>query len=307
MLRFIRLPVLLFLLMLGLTRMNALRFPRASFAQHSRHVVTGTNDIRREMAVSMPRTFDDPITRELIGTSESPKMELLKLNVLYLVTMLTVQTIVTAAGVFLSRATTGGTSNLLRTAVFDTRSTKLGVLFGVGLYSLGVILDQVGDWVDKVPAGAFLRKLNTGSMDFSLFLFLLGRQAPATVSTLMAIILSASSSMAEEVFFRGFLLRFLETTTGNFTLAVILSSISFGLTHCPLNWINQILEGGLGAILAIMYRRSGYNLAVPLIAHALYDFLTLYASWVFLSLFLPLPGSERERMKSEFIDKNTIY
>ena len=175
------------------------------------------------------------------------------------------------------------------------------------MYVLGTLLDQLGDWLEQFPIGAFLRKMNTGSMDFSLFLFLLGRQAPATVSTLIAIVLSISSSIAEEVFFRGFLLKFLESITGSFSFSVIVSSISFGLTHCPLNWMNQILEGGLGAILAIVYKNCGYNLAVPILAHAIYDFLTLYASWIFLSLFLPLPGPERERIKNEFIDNNTIY
>ena len=256
------------------------------------------------MAVSMPRTFDDPITRELIGKSEFPTLELFKLNMLYVVTMLSIQSLITATGYILAKATTQSVGPLI--AVFDPTSTKLGIAFGAGLYLLGAVLDKIGDWFEKFPAGAFLRKMNTGSMDFSLFLFLLGRQAPATVSTLIAIILSASSSIAEEVFFRGFLLRFLEATTGSFPVAVIVSSASFGLTHCPFNWINQILEGGLGVILAIMYKNSGYNLAIPLLAHTLYDFLTLYASWIFISLFLPLPGPERERMKNELIDNNTI-
>lgn len=302
------LPLLLVLLIYCSMKVQALHFPTiTSNRRLSKRAITRSSKISPRMTVSMPRTFDDPITRELIGKSEFPRMELFKLNTLYVLTMVTIQSIVTTAGVILANAATSGSLNLLKTVTFDVKSTKLGVTFGVGLYLLGAVLDQIGDWLEKLSIGAFLRKMNTGSMDFSLFLFLLGRQAPATVSTLIAIILSASSSMAEEVFFRGFLLRLLETMTGSFPFAVIISSISFGLTHCPLNWTNQILEGGLGVILAVVYKQCGYNLAVPLLAHAVYDFLTLYASWIFLSLFLPLPGPERERIKNEFIDNNTIY
>merc|ERR1719473_712292 len=186
------------------------------------------------MTVSIPRTLDDPITRELIGKSEFPKMELFKLNTLYVLAMLSIQAIVTSTGIILAKVTAtnnaNGSFNLFKSIVFDTRSAKFGIAVGIGLYVLGTLLDQLGDWLEQFPIGAFLRKMNTGSMDFSLFLFLLGRQAPATVSTLIAIVLSISSSIAEEVFFRGFLLKFLESITGSFSFSVIVSSISFGLT-----------------------------------------------------------------------------
>ena len=54
----------------------------------------------------------------------------------------------------------------------------------------------------------------------------------------------------------------------------------FGIAHLPLDNINFVLETLLGGAFGAMYITSGYNLAVPVIAHVVYDFTTLLGSWI---------------------------
>ena len=42
---------------------------------------------------------------------------------------------------------------------------------------------------------------------------------------------------------------------------------------------NAVNEAFLGGIFCFCYYYSGYNLAVPIIAHALYDLITIFTTW----------------------------
>ena len=42
----------------------------------------------------------------------------------------------------------------------------------------------------------------------------------------------------------------------------------------------------LGAYFGFVYWFSGYNLAIPIVAHAFYDCFTVFASWLYSSIDL---------------------
>ena len=241
-------------------------------------------------------SFDSPVTRELIGKADDTptSLELINIDTIFCITVFMRQIFLALLGVLFAKCIGG--INLVYT--LTAHHLNLGIMFGIMLYIIGAILDEIDSLLQEaIPNASFLRKLNSGSMDYALFLFLLGRKPPATISTAAAMLLTVGSAVSEEVFFRGVLFQILEKILNNSPLAIILSSVSFGITHSPLNWINQTLEAGLGMSLAAAYKYSGYNLLVPIVMHSVYDFLTLFASWIWTSLLLPLPGPDREKRR----------
>lgn len=82
--------------------------------------------------------------------------------------------------------------------------------------------------------------------------------------------------------FRGYLF----TTVNNFfgqPAAYIVSSAIFGLAHSPVFGTNAFVEALFGGFFAFTYVYSGYNLAVPIAVHTLYDFFTIFLTWYFAS------------------------
>ena len=88
------------------------------------------------------------------------------------------------------------------------------------------------------------------------------------------------AAISEEIIFRGFLIGRIEaafggtsrTTTG---AAVVLSSVVFGAAHAYQGPSGMIITGVLGLIFAIMFVASGRNLWLNIIAHGVYDTLSL--------------------------------
>ena len=79
------------------------------------------------------------------------------------------------------------------------------------------------------------------------------------------------AAFGEEICFRGFLMNRLANVFGNndsaWILSLILSSILFGWGHTEQGITGWIQEGLNGLFLAIIFLKSGKNLAVPIIAH----------------------------------------
>lgn len=83
---------------------------------------------------------------------------------------------------------------------------------------------------------------------------------------------SITAGICEEIIFRGFLLYYL-TENGlqlHIVIAVIISSIFFGLIHSYQGKIGMFVTGCLGGCLAVLYIYSG-TLIVPIIVHILID------------------------------------
>lgn len=91
--------------------------------------------------------------------------------------------------------------------------------------------------------------------------------------------LSLSLGLSEEVFFRGLLFP-LFTALSNTPIALIASSLLFGVAHYPFVFgAASALEVFLGAYFTFAYWYSGYNLFVPILIHSFYDATTLFTSW----------------------------
>jgi hypothetical protein len=94
----------------------------------------------------------------------------------------------------------------------------------------------------------------------------------------IAAILAFAAAISEEIFFRGFLLATIAAFTGNFP-AVLISSLIFGYGHAPLFGSSIIVESLLGFSFSLAFVQSGGNLVVPILAHALYDIVTVLLAW----------------------------
>lgn len=82
--------------------------------------------------------------------------------------------------------------------------------------------------------------------------------------------LSATAGFFEELVFRGFLIETLRTATGVLPIAVLLSSVVFGLLHAYQRVAGAVRAGVLGALLAVPLLVTG-SLIPSMIAHAAID------------------------------------
>jgi hypothetical protein len=82
--------------------------------------------------------------------------------------------------------------------------------------------------------------------------------------------LSVTAGLAEELVFRGFLIEFLGGWCGNLWVAVVLSSILFGLLHGYQGLSGVLRTGFLGLGLAALYVWRDSLLPV-MVAHFAYD------------------------------------
>ena len=80
-------------------------------------------------------------------------------------------------------------------------------------------------------------------------------------------------AFGEEMLFRAFVINALgrpfQQTRVTVALAVVGSSVAFGLIHLPWGWMGVLQTTLMGLVLGIIYVRSGRNLWVTIIAHGL--------------------------------------
>jgi membrane protease YdiL (CAAX protease family) len=108
---------------------------------------------------------------------------------------------------------------------------------------------------------------------------LLGRRAPAAPFTLpaggaefaMGVVLVAVIAVAEETIFRGYLLLRLRSLTGSVPVAVVLSSVIFGLGHGYQGVGGTVAVGAIGVLLAVIYLWRG-SIVAPVVLHFVQDF-----------------------------------
>lgn len=128
-----------------------------------------------------------------------------------------------------------------------------------------------------------------------------GREAPllerllprTTAERSVFVLLSLSAGIGEEIAFRGFLIPALETASGSRALAVVVSSLAFGMLHSYQRTGGVIRASTLGALLAIPLLVTG-SLIPSIVAHALVDLIAglLLADWLLRS---PDDGTPRQK------------
>ena len=136
---------------------------------------------------------------------------------------------------------------------------------------LGGIFDSLGG------KNKYIARINSQTVNYSMFM--LGKNPNIIIAMLIALVVSVGAAASEEVFFRG-LVQNLFGQIIPAPAALIFTSVIFGVAHLPLDNINFVLETLLGGAFGALYITSGYNLAVPVIAHVVYDFTTLLGSWI---------------------------
>ncbi|HMK30354.1 MAG TPA: type II CAAX endopeptidase family protein [Terriglobales bacterium] len=106
--------------------------------------------------------------------------------------------------------------------------------------------------------------------------------------TLLGIALSWTlAAFGEEMVYRGYLMNRVADVGGrtqrSWWLSLLVGNIVFGLAHAYQGPTGIIEEGIAGALLGVMYLRTGRNLWVPIIAHGTSD--TIDAILIFLGRF----------------------
>lgn len=94
----------------------------------------------------------------------------------------------------------------------------------------------------------------------------------AQCSVLDFLIVSLLAGLAEETLFRGVLQTTLVDSVNPF-FALLVASIAFGLAHLVTPWY-ALLAGLIGLYLGLLHLIT-QNLLVPIVVHALYDFVAL--------------------------------
>ncbi|MBL4884055.1 MAG: CPBP family intramembrane metalloprotease [Planctomycetaceae bacterium] len=108
-------------------------------------------------------------------------------------------------------------------------------------------------------------------------------------------LLSILAGIGEEVLFRGFLMTWIESW-GGYWLGFGVSSFVFGLVH-SVTWAYTFFATLAGGFLGWLFDATGQrNLLVPIIAHALYDFLAFIA---IAKEARKMFGDEQSQKKSE--------
>lgn len=149
------------------------------------------------------------------------------------------------------------------------RSWAITLLFGI----LGGLFIEVFELFVSQP----LLVLITGKQpDLSDFKILTGNIKLTLLGFGLAWTLAA---FGEELVYRGYLLNrvadFGNRTRISWIFSVIVVSIMFALAHTYQD-ITGVIEAGIdGFFLAVMYLRTGRNLAVPIIAHGVQDSIDL--------------------------------
>lgn len=141
------------------------------------------------------------------------------------------------------------------------------VIFRLVVIPIAVLLDQLG--IRSMQAQALAPGVS---------------ELPAAL--LMLLMAGIAVPIAEEIFFRGVVYRWLRDKWG-VTVGAVVSGIIFGLAHLePASVIFTIL---LGIVLAVVYERSR-SLWPPILIHVLNNAFALVLLYVLIATGVPIPG-----------------
>lgn len=152
-----------------------------------------------------------------------------------------------------------------------TKYRSWAATLGIGL-GCGVLLELFELFVSQ----PILVRLLGKKADLSQFHDLTGNLKMTALYILLAWIVAA---FGEEMIYRGYLMNrvadLLNRTRTAWIVSLIGVHIVFGLAHSYQGLTGVIDEGLMGALLAVIYLRTGRNLAVPIVAHGVQDSIDL--------------------------------
>lgn len=151
---------------------------------------------------------------------------------------------------------------------------------------------RLTDWLLAAVPAAVLARLALSSLNL-LWSGLLGLDTPAIPQVhgmagrvLQVLALAVAPAVAEEIFFRGALLRNLQKQYGKHT-ALWLTTLLFALMHGSVGGLPGHL--GISLLLTLLALHSG-SLAVPVLVHLIYNLLPFYLQGGALGALLLLAG-----------------
>jgi membrane protease YdiL (CAAX protease family) len=143
------------------------------------------------------------------------------------------------------------------------QAAAIGVAAGLGYQGLSLMLLE--------PTIAYV----TGSAlpDVSIFRAVIGDERQLAISLLLA---WTTAAFAEETVYRGWITTRVAEVVGGFSkhawmVAIVVSSIAFGLVHMYQGLSGMIATGLTGLVLGWLYLATGRNLWAPIIAHGVMD------------------------------------
>jgi len=149
------------------------------------------------------------------------------------------------------------------------RSWTTTIEIGLGC---GVLLELFELFVSQ----PILVRLIGKKADLSLFRDLTGNLRETALYILLVWIVAA---FGEEMIYRGYLMNrvadLLDRTRKAWIVSLIVVHIVFGLAHSYQGLTGVIDEGLMGVLLAVIYLRTGRNLAVPIVVHGVQDSIDL--------------------------------
>jgi hypothetical protein len=138
---------------------------------------------------------------------------------------------------------------------------------GLGI-AAGLLLEGFQLFVSQPILVRLLRK----QPDLEDFRPLIGNLKLTLIFLVLAWVLAA---FGEEMVYRGYLMNrvadLFNRTRRAWIISLIVVHVAFGLAHAYQGWTGIIDEGLSGLLLAVIYLRTGRNLAVPIIAHGIGD------------------------------------
>ncbi|KAJ1414035.1 hypothetical protein B484DRAFT_167357 [Ochromonadaceae sp. CCMP2298] len=177
---------------------------------------------------------------------------------------------------------------------FDAQGMVLALQFTIPMIVGGLVLDNL----PYRPFQAIRRDTRI------LLLRLFGRTTPSWAVFATSVLLSGAAGFAEEFAFRGFFFNIVASSYG-LTAGTLVSSLLFGLAHFPLFGVSTLVETLLGLVFALAYIASGFNIAVPIAIHTMYDLAVLFITWLSAKedLAKRVKGA-KERLKADQLDEN---
>jgi len=164
----------------------------------------------------------------------------------------------------------------------SSSAIKAGALATIPLFGLAAFLDI---FEEKFKALQDVSKATQRSV-----LALLGTKRKPLLALLTATALGLSAGIGEEMLFRGILQSEIAQRFGNM-FAVSITSVVFGALHA-VTPLYAFLAAIASVFFGYLFQFSDFNLAVPIVAHALYDVgALLWAHWTVTEL------SEDEQME----------
>merc|ERR1712071_12979 len=142
-----------------------------------------------------------------------------------------------------------------------TSAFEMGALATLPLFGLAVFLDL---FEDKFEALQEVSKSTQRSV-----LALLGTKRKPLLAIVTSLALGMGAGLGEEMLFRGILQSEIALRFG-FPLAITSTSIVFGALHA-VTPLYAFLAAVASVFFGFLFQYSDFNLAVPIIAHGLYD------------------------------------